>query len=259
MNTKFLSDKAISIIDQYKNFKIGNAICSIPYYNNRYRGGRAKLRVENGKGSPKEIFEEVEQILLREKIDVKNISSEELKKILVLHDIGIDCSGYAYYILNTESISLGKGSIDKHLSFPFSKGLFGKIRSMIRPIENTNVETLASDKNSHIIQIKDVKVGDIITLQKNSGGGERNHILVVYQVEYQNFIPIKIHYTHSIAWPSHGEFNHGINDGVIEILNIEKNITEQNWIESNKTGNENYTYMGAKSSITELRRLNFFN
>ena len=44
-----------------------------------------------------------------------------------------------------------------------------------------------------------------------------------------------------------------------EILNIEKNITEQNWIESNRTGNENYTYMGAKSSITELRRLNFFN
>jgi hypothetical protein len=111
---------------------------------------------------------------MKEKISIKDISSEELKKILVLHNIGIDCSGYAYYILNAESISLGKGSLDKHLSFPFSKGIIGKIRSMMRPIENTNVETFASKENSRPIEIKDVKVGDIITMQRNSGAGGRN-------------------------------------------------------------------------------------
>jgi hypothetical protein len=257
MNTKFLSDKAISIIDQYKNFKLGNAVCSIPYYNNRHSGGRAKLRVENGKGSPKEIFEEIEQIIMKEKISIKDITSEELKKILVLHNIGIDCSGYAYYILNAESISLGKGSLDKHLSFPFSKGIIGKIRSMMRPIENTNVETFASKENSHPIEIKDARVGDIITMQRNSGVGERNHILVIYQVEYQNFIPIKLHYTHSIAWPSHGEYGHGINGGIIEIIDTNKSLVEQKWIESDKTGKDNYTYMSAKNSTTELLRLNF--
>jgi len=253
MNTKTLSQKALDIIDQYKNFKIGNAVCSIPYFNNRYKGLRGALRVEAGKGSPKDIYEEIEQISFKEKININSFNSENLKKFLVDNNIGIDCSAFAYYILNEI-----KGPIDKYLSFPYCQGIIGKIKCKIRPIENTDARTFAHNKNSKIIPIKDVQVGDIITLIGEENNNERDHILIIYQIEYQNFLPSIIHYVHAVAWPTDGEYGHGIHEGKIEILNNEKPISEQRWIENNLINDENYTYNRAKKSRTELRRLSWF-
>ena len=59
MNTKQISRGALDIIDQYRNFRIENAICSIPYFNNKTTARRAGLRAEVGKGSPKDIFDEM--------------------------------------------------------------------------------------------------------------------------------------------------------------------------------------------------------
>lgn len=262
MNTKIVSEQTLKVIDQYRNFHIGNAICSIPYFNNRIVSKRAGLRANIGKGSPRDIFEEVEQIIRLQKIDLNSLDGEHLKKILVDNNIGIDCSGFAYYILNEESMFLGKGTLDKHLHFPYSKGIFGKIKSMLRPVENTGVNTFAHSKNSKKIEIKDVKVGDIITILRNEDEQVRNiirnHILIITQIEYQNFLPITLHYAHSIAWPTDGEYGHGIHTGKIDILDINKNILDQRWIENEKIGDENYTHSSAKSSTVELRRLNWF-
>ncbi len=258
MNTKVISQRASEIIDQYKNFKIGNAICSIPYFNNRRIGARAGLRVEIGKGSPKDIFDEIQQICFKDKIDINSFNSETLKKFLVDNDIGIDCSAFAYYILNEESIDKKRGTLDKHLSFPFCYGFIRKIKCRIRPIENTNVMTLAHNKNSKVISIKDAMVGDIITMINGNDGNERDHILIINQIDYQNFIPAVLHYVHSVTWPTDGEYGHGIHEGKIEILNSEKTIVEQIWTENEQRNSDNYTYNRAQKSITELRRINWF-
>lgn len=258
MNTKLISQNSLDIIEQYKNFKVENAVCSVPYFNNKHTGNRASFRVESGKGSPKDIYEEIEQKAIRDKFDMKSFSSDSLKKFLVDNDIGIDCSGYAYYILNEESLSLGKGTLDRHLSFPFAKGIWGKIKSKFRPIENAGVQTFAHDKNSKVISIKDVQVGDIITMVGGPDNGERDHILIIYQIEYQNFLPTVIHYTHAVAWPTDGEYGHGIHEGKIEITGLEKNLVEQSWRENGKVGEENYTFTRAQRSVTELRRLRWF-
>ena len=258
MNTKLISQSALDIIDQYKNFRIENAVCSIPYFNNKRTGNRASFRVEGGKGSPKDIYEEIEQRAFKEKIDLKLFDSETLKKFLVDNSIGIDCSGYAYYILNDESLSLGKNALDRYMSFPYAKGLFGKIKCMFRPIENAGVQTFAHEKNSKVIPIKDVQVGDMITMVGGPDNGERDHILIIYQVEYQNFIPMTIHYTHAVAWPTDGEYGHGIHEGKIDILDLNKSLIEQRWTENDKIGEENYTFTRAQKSVTELRRLRWF-
>jgi len=250
MNTKLLGSKALSVIDQYKNFRIGHTECSIPYYNNRHMRVRASFKAENGKGSPKDIFDEVSNLLAKEKIDQKTLSSIELKKFLVDNNIGIDCSGLAYYILSNEY-----GSIDKHLAYPFCKGLIGKIRCKFRPVENTDVATFAHEKNSRVVEIKNANPGDIITMVGSEDSKERDHILVIDQIEYQNFVPTKLHYINSTAWPTDGEYGHGVRDGSIEITDITKPLVEQRWIEAEKTGDENYNFARAKKSHTELRRL----
>jgi hypothetical protein len=251
MNTKVISDPSLTMINQYRNFHIDSAICSVPYYNNKVAGRRAALRVEVGKGSPKDIYEELMHIFLKNKVDIKLLTSEDLKKIMVENNIGIDCSGFAYYVLNEESLGRGKGSLSRHLHYDSFLAKF-------RPINNTNVLTYSDNRNSKIIPIKDAQVGDIITMVGGTEGGERNHILILSQIEYQNFIPLVLYYVHAIAWPSDGEYGHGIHEGKIEITNLEKGIAEQRWIELEKEGEENYTHMRANKSTTELRRLNWF-
>lgn len=262
MNTKTLSEKSLTVINQYANFHIANAMCNIPYYNNRRSGVRAGLRAINGKGSPYDIFEEVEIVTMREKVSVASFTNESLKKFLVDHNIGIDCSGLVYYILNTESVSRNRGPMDKHLLFPFSKGLIGKIRCKLRPTENTDARTLANDRNSHVIAMNEIQPGDFISMLKRPDAPEeeraRDHVILIHQIEYQNFVPIALHYTHTVAWPTDGQYGHGVRQGVIEILDPQKSLLEQRWIEAEKTGDENYTLGRAKKSVTEIRRLNWF-
>ncbi len=270
MNSKLLSEKALTIIDQYLHFKMGAATVSIPYYNNNHKKIRAALRATTGKGSPKDIFDEVEISLMKNGSRAAAssaptgavhggafrpgiITSDSLKHFLVNEDIGIDCSGFAYYVLNAESVARGKSSLDRHLKFPLCKGIIGKIRCKMRPAENAGVRTFAHEKNSHPITLTDIAPGDIITML-----GDHDHIILVSQVEYQNFIPTTIHYVHSIAWPSDGEYGHGVRTGTITISNINAPITSQIWEENEKTGTENYTLQRAISSSTEIRRLNWF-
>ncbi len=256
MNTKLLSDSSLKVVDQYLHFTVASAVCTVPYYNNRHIKGRAKLAVHIGKGSSKEILEEVENITALEKIDATKLDGVTLKRLLVDNNIGIDCSGFAYYILNAESEARGKGSLDKHLTFPFSPGLLGAFRAKFRPIQNAGVVTFAHEDNSQKVEIKDAQPGDIITMTGGEAG--REHIVVIHKIEYENFIPKVLHYTHSIAWPTDGEYDHGVRQGRIEMLDAHKPITEQKWIEKSEDGDsENYTHTRAQKSTTNLRRLRF--
>lgn len=277
MNTKLLSEKALSVIDQYVHFHIPakdgaiGATTAVPYFNNRRVGLRGGLRSQIGKGSPRDIFDEVEIITLKEKINTQSITDDTFKKVLVDHNVGIDCSGLVYYVLNAESIARKKGTIDRHLAFTYCTGLLGKIKCKMRPAENTDVLTLAHEKNSHTVEIKDVQPGDMITMLKSPDAAPeeraRDHVLLIHQVEYQNFIPLVIKYTHAMAWPSDGMYGHGVRQGTITVTDPTKPLIEQQWLEAGKTSGdtskdtptENYTLARAKKSITEIRRLKFLD
>lgn len=256
MNTKTLSNHALDVIDQYLNFRVGTGVCSIPYFNNKTVRARAALRVNIGKGSPKEIYEEIQGFILKNHVGSETLNSESLKKLLADQNIGIDCSGFAYYILNAESSQTKHGLLDKHMHFVYCKGILGKLRAKLRPIENCDVATFAHDKNSKIINIKEIQPGDIITMTGSvSEEDERDHVLVIHQVEYQNFVAIKIHYSHAVAYPEDGVYGTGIKQGTIEIIKPEANITEQIWKENEKTGLDNRMFVRATKSKIEIRRI----
>ncbi len=255
MNTKTLSPRALSVIDQYFHFKAGSAVCSVPYFNNKVTKIRAALNVLIGKGSPKEIFEEVQALSVKNHVAIESIADESLKKILVDNSIGIDCSGFTYYVLNAESQERGSGALEKHISFVQANGLLGKLTASLHPVRTIGVRTFADDKNSQVILIKEIQPGDMITMLAETGEHDRNHILVIHQVEYQNFIPYKIHYSHAIAYPEDGVYGSGIKQGTIEITDINAPITEQVWIENSAQGDANRICVRAKKSKTEVRRL----
>ena len=257
MSSKFLSEKAISVINRYKNFTVGSAVFSIPYYNNRHFGARARLLAQVGKGGPENILEEIENLAHREKVSIANADSVSMKKFLVDHDIGIDCSGFAYHILDAETRDRGKGTLEKHLAFPLCTGFMGILRAKLGPEKNTGVASLAHEQNSKIILLKDIMPGDMITMIGRTTT-QRDHILIIHQIDYRDFIPETIYYSHSIAWPTDGEYGHGVRQGIIKIADASKPLIEQEWIENEKIGTENYTLARALKSQTEIRRLHWF-
>ncbi|HEY4478533.1 MAG TPA: hypothetical protein VI775_01690, partial [Candidatus Paceibacterota bacterium] len=173
---------------------------------------RIKTGVQIGKGSPEEIEQEVKEIIIKEKVKDEEF---DLKRFLIERNIGIDCSGLAYYILDTEFRSRGKGKLKNKISFPFCRGIWRSMKCKLRPVENLDVATLAHNDNSYIIPVEKVEPGDMIIILRESK--ERNHILIIHKVEYIDNIPKIIHYTHSISLPEDGLYGHGVRQETIEL------------------------------------------
>ena len=203
MISKSLSQKSLSVIDGYANFNFAGTTCSVPYFNNKTTRSRAGLRAQIGKGSPTEIRDELEIILKKERIDERTINKDSLKKILVDNNIGIECSGFAYHVLKAESESRNL-DLGKKIKLINCKGIIGKVRCFLRPIENCDVATFADDQNSSIIQLSQIKPGDIITMAKEHEDAMRNHIMIIKEVEYENNLPITFTYVHAVAYPEDG-------------------------------------------------------
>ena len=245
---KTLSAEALVILDHYLHFKVGTATCSVPYFNNKTIGSRGALAVHVGKGSPLELSHEVRDMLFKNKIAAESLTDETLKKLLVENNLGIDCSGFVYHILNTESISTGKDPLKKSLIFTQARGLFGKMNAALHPAKNSGVLTFADDVNSSIIPITKVTPGDIVTLVGNSGEGERDHILLVHEVMTENSQPKTISYSHSVAYPEDGLYSTGVRQGSITISDPSAPLLSAQW-------NEQHIFNRAQKSKTELRRL----
>lgn len=264
MDTKTISQSALSVIDQYLHFKMGSAVCSVPYFNNKTAKNKVALRAYKGKGSPREILEESETLLVRERINSSSITDIELKKILVSHNLGIECSGFAYHVLNAECESRGLGRLKKYISFKNKSGSWRRIICRMRPVENCDVLTFADDINSMVVATEDVLPGDIIIMknQQNSeqNSGDRNHILLIHEVSrilVSN--TLKISYTHSAAYPEDGLYSTGVRQGYIEITQRNKPLSAARWVENNLEGFDNRLYLRAQKSLTEVRRLRLNN
>lgn len=262
-----LSPGAQKILNEYFNLPFpGVSGVRCPYFNNARLRQRAQLRVLVGKGMPKEIVEEAQIISLQYHAGLfdksgacclhgeheHKVAPEEIRKFLVDHSLGIECSGFVTQILRahfkeTKNIDIAqkfyKVSVKNFLRFVISK---------LRPIENISVKTYVDDRNTKKINsLKEAQAGDVIVLLGIKTDHGRNHILLVTEN-----LGGKIKYAHARAWVSEGKYGHGVAEGVIEIVKPEGGLLEQNWVELGKSGNENETLREMRvAERVEIRRV----
>ncbi|NCS72384.1 MAG: ATP-grasp domain-containing protein [Candidatus Magasanikbacteria bacterium] len=232
-----------NIIEQYLNLNIAGKKVNTPYFNNRRSAVRGALAVLIGKGSPKDIEEELQIISLKERTDLSNLPTEKIKEFLVENNLGVDCSGFVYHVLDALVQDTKNKKLKQIIHFPLAKSVVRKMIAKLRPAENCGVTTLAHESNTKKIALKDVQAHDLIIFLGSGPKQDYNHVMFVESVD--NKI---IKYIHAYKWPSDGKYNHGVRRGQIEINDLTKNILEQIWREQGKTGENNWTFVQAKSA-----------
>ncbi|MFA7315172.1 MAG: hypothetical protein WC025_04610, partial [Candidatus Magasanikbacteria bacterium] len=235
-------------IENYLNLNIAGKNIQTPYFNNRRNQVRGALGVLIGKGSSKDIEEEVQIISLKEKTDLSNLSAKKIKEFLVENNLGIDCSGFVYYILDALTQEKKNKKLKQIVHFPFAKNFLRKIICLLRPAENFGVTNLAHESNSKKIDLANTQSGDFIIFLGSGPKQDYNHVMFVESIEKENDKLKTINYIHAYKWPNDGKYNHGVRRGIIEITDINKNILTQEWFEQEKTNQENWTFIQAKSA-----------
>ncbi|MFH1790131.1 MAG: hypothetical protein ABH832_03640 [bacterium] len=256
--------KAEKIINNYFNlpFKNVDGVCA-PYFIAKKTNQRAQLRALCGKGTPLEIVEEAKIISIQYGDNLFNChgaccaqtkdSADLIRKYLIDHNIGVDCSGFAGHVLREHFIEQAGLDIFKKMCIAKHKNIFRRIIARLRPAENIGVKTFADDKNSvPIKKIKNIKPADIIIMLETGPNKKRDHILII-----TGFDGKIIEYVHSRAWSSDGKYGHGVSRGIIKIIDANQNLVNQKWIEKEKVNQENETFLLAReANILEIRRLN---
>jgi hypothetical protein len=166
-----LPKKAEGVVDSYLNIAVDGAKAACPYHINP--GIRSTNRTLLGKGSPLEI--EAFATKCFEKYDMHTAgNAATLRSFLLSCGIGVDCSGFASWVLNEVTKSKLGRPIWKCLKFP---GLRRNTVSKLRPIENISANLLTGHFNaSQVTDLSHVKPGDLIRV------AGWHHVVVITEV-----------------------------------------------------------------------------
>lgn len=186
----------------------------IPYWRNRLKlkGLRRIQGPFGGKGTPTEIKKATLEKARKASLDLKNLSSAEISRFMKQKKIGLDCSGFAFQVLN--------------FLFPgFWKGLKKAPGKSSNPVRRFNAWALTSKENTSAVRkVKNLRVGDLVAM---SWKGKVDHVLVVVDVSEKEIV-----YAHS----SEKTKITGPHLGKIKIIDGDKGIDKQIWLEKNIDG-----------------------
>lgn len=187
-----ISEAGQKVIDSYLKMSINGKIITCPYFTNIKRE-RAGLKVFLGKGSAQEIIDEVNFIALKEQVSLEKFSEQDLYRFLIMHDLGIDCSGLTVHVLQALYREQSKIDILKKIKIiPFFKNPWRYLLCILRPVENISVRVLANDKNSfQVDSFNKAKSGDMLIRT------DLRHIYLITEVEKENNMVKKISYIHA--------------------------------------------------------------
>lgn len=262
-----LSTKAQKIFDDYFNLPFGDIKgVRCPYFNNARLKQRAQLRVLIGKGTPVEIVEEAKIISIQYHAGLfdkaghcclhnehtgKEVNAEEIRKFLIDHNLGVECSGFVTQILRAHFQETKQFDLARKFFVVSPRHIFRWLIAVLRPIENISVRRYADDHNTQKINWTEAQAGDVLIMLETGPNNKRNHILLIIDKTADT-----IHYAHARAWSSEGQYGHGVAKGVIKITDKKASLLAQTWEELGFVNEKNETWQEAKNAkVSELRRI----
>lgn len=264
-----LSTKAQKILNDYFNLPFdGLTGVRCPYFNNARLKQRAQLRVLVGKGAPSEIIEEAKIIsvqyhaglfdktghcCLHNEHTGEKITVDDVRKFLIDHNLGIECSGFVTQILRVHFKETKNIDIARKFFVVSARNILRYLISKLRPIENIGVKHYADDRNTEKISWDQTQSGDVIVMLETGVKNSINHILLITDKNDK-----VVRYAHARAWGNEGKYGHGVSTGEIKIIKPNSTLLEQQWVECELVGDKNETFLEAtQAKILEVRRIKF--
>lgn len=252
--TLALPKNAQRTIKSYFELPLGRKKVKCPYFMNLKRE-RAGLRVMIGKGTAEEIVHEVRVWAQLKGVNLNKLSEKEIRSFMIKKGIGIDCSGFAVYVLNGWLKELGYGHLWNNLKYR-QNAILDKIRRRFRPVENISAELLTSDLNCmKITNLDQVLPGDLIRAKGKIQNA--HHVAVISEVlldEHNKVTEFK--YVHSHRY--YGEEN-GVRKGSVKIIKQNNELKDQKWVDNYEGRNYMLEDLLVGYQDNGIRRLNLFN
>jgi len=214
---------------KYTHLPLGRKKIRCPYWMNNLK--RGIFGPGGGKGKPEEIVEITERKAKKANLDLGKMTEEEIISFMEKSRIGIDCSGFVFWMMDVFDKEKGGNGITDDI--PGCQGKF---------LCRANVKMLTGEEVTLPIEkVKDIKVGDIIRLH----GGK--HVTMVIRVirDQLKISPDgagqalgkirEIEYAHSSGLTE----TSGVHSGRIIINDPDFGLEKQTWQEKTDEG-ENY-------------------
>jgi len=148
---------------RYTHLPLGGQKIVCPYWINNLKAG--VFGPYGGKGTPREIVEATKTEAEKIGLDLSKLSKEEILAFMKSKRIGMDCSGFVFWMLDALDREKGGDGIAKDILSS----------SRLLP-SRANVATLTNEGAVSAVELKDVRVGDMIRLDKGK------HVAIVMKV-----------------------------------------------------------------------------
>lgn len=215
------SEALQKLFHEYIHLPLGGKEIVCPYWMNDLKEGI--YGPFGGKGLPEQIVEATENAAKPKGVDLAKMSEREVLDFMEQERIGVDCSGFVFWML--DSLDKEKGGNGIANDIPGCKGKVLECRANVAMLTDENI-TLPIEK------VAEVRVGDMIRL----GGGKHVAIVVGVTRDTQDKGELKeIEYAHSSAKTK--EF--GVHSALIKIIDPQGGLETQEWSEETKDG-KNY-------------------
>jgi len=199
-----MESKLTKFLEQFFNFKVYGKKVIIPYWMNKLV--KEIYGPYGGKGIPQEILKATIEAAKSEKINLRNLSSKEIYAFMKKNRIGLDCSGFAYQILNFLDHQKGGDGIENSVVGVDGAG-----------IRKTDADALTNNINTlSVATYSQIKTGDLLRLD---GGG---HVAVIVKNSENEIVYAHISGKTKIEGPHLGK---------IKIVQKKKGLEEQTWSE----------------------------
>jgi len=204
----------------YTHLPIGGKEVICPYWKNDLE--RGVFGPYGGKGKPEQIVGAAEKEAKTSGVDLNGLSEEEILSFMKSKRIGVDCSGFDFWMLDVLDREKGGSGIADDI--PQAKGRFLQARA--------NVRMLTDEKVAIPVKIADIRFGDMIRLRKGA------HVAVVISLSRdENGVLKEIVYAHSSSPQT--TLISGVHRAIIEVRDPLLELGNQAWHESSSSG-KNY-------------------
>lgn len=242
-----IDTKVLKFIEKYFNLNVkGHKVIS-PYF--KRTGGFFTSKLYSGKDSPEHIEQEINSYLDKNKIHVSN--PEDIRKIMQEINLGIECSGFVYQVINFSFVEVfNMNELKTYLPVePITKPR-KYISRKYRPECSVNANMFTSQPISTAIQLDDIQPYDFI---RTRGG---KHILLVIEVKYDNSKPAYIKFVHS----SYSYNRDGVRYGEI-FVSPDMKLINSTWNDNDQTEDINHAFKGYREKHIDngVYRLNSMN